>query len=152
MDLKSKRKLKVKTKKLINSFKYAGEGFLSSFRTERNMKIHIVIMLLVILAGILLKIDKLDWIICIICFALVIAGEMFNTAIETVVNMAMPHKNELAKIAKDISAGAVLILAIGSAIIGMMIFIPKLLNLKIYGWIMVLIGKFCDFVVWVEII
>ena len=126
MDLRDKRKLKVKTKKLINSFKYAGEGFFSSFKTERNMKIHIVIMLLVILAGVLLKIDKLEWIICIICFAIVIAGEMFNTAIETVVNMVMPHKNELAKIAKDISAGAVLILAIGSAIIGMMIFIPKL--------------------------
>lgn len=128
MNLKSKRKLKVKTKKLINSFKYAGEGFISSFKTERNMKIHIIIMLLVILAGVLLKINKLEWIICTICFAIVIAGEMFNTAIETVVNMITTEKNAMAKNAKDISAGAVLILAIGAAAIGLSIFVPKILE------------------------
>ena len=115
-------------KKLINSFKYAVQGIFTSFKTEKNMKIHILIMLLVIIAGILLKISKLEWIICIILFSIVIAGELFNTAIETVVDMVMPDKNEKAKIAKDISAGAVLVLAIGAAIIGIMIFLPKILN------------------------
>lgn len=115
-------------KKLINSFKYAIQGIFTSFKTEKNMKIHIFIMLLVIVAGLVLKISKLEWIICIILFSIVIAGELFNTAIETVVDMVMPEKNEKAKIAKDVSAGAVLVLAIGSIIIGFMIFIPKILS------------------------
>ena len=115
-------------KKLINSFKYAIEGIFTSFKTEKNMKIHILIMLVVIVAGILLKSSKLEWIICIALFSIVIAGELFNTAIETVVDMVMPEKNEKAKIAKDVSAGAVLVLAIGAAIIGFMIFIPKMLS------------------------
>lgn len=127
MDLKENQKLKVKTKKLVNSFKYAGEGFIASFKSERNMKIHIFTMILVIFIGILLKISMYEWFICIICFASVIAGELFNTAIETVVDMVMPHKNEKAKLAKDVSAAAVLVLAIGALIIGLMIFIPKLL-------------------------
>lgn len=129
MDLRKKRILKVKSKKLVNSFKYAGEGIVSSLKTERNMKIHVIIMFLVILAGVLLKINKEEWITCIICFAIVIAGELFNTAIETVVNIVMPYRNEKAKLAKDISAGGVLVLAIGAAIIGLIIFVPKIIEI-----------------------
>lgn len=128
MNTKQKRKVKVKTKKLINSFKYASEGFLISFKRERNMKIHIFIMILVIILGTLLKINKNEWIICIILFAIVIAGELFNTAIEANVDIAMPYKDKRAKLAKDVSASAVLVLAIASAIIGGIIFIPKILS------------------------
>ena len=127
MNLKQKRKMKVETKKLINSFKYAGEGIVTSFKSERNMKIHILIMVLVIVLGIVLKLTKIEWIICAMLFAIVISGELFNTAIETIVDMVMPYKNEKAKQAKDISAAAVLILSIGAAIIGLVIFIPKIL-------------------------
>lgn len=126
MKLRRKRMIKVKTKKMLNSFKYAFEGLIASLKSERNMKIHIFAMILVITAGILLNINKYEWIICIACFAIVIAGELFNTAIETVVDMITPYKNEKAKLAKDVSAGGVLVLAIGSAIIGLIIFIPKI--------------------------
>ena len=126
MNLKKRRKFKVKSKKLINSFKYAFEGVISSFKTERNMKIHIFVMILVITAGILLKINRYEWIICVLCFAMVIGGELLNTAIETVVDIAMPYKNEKAKNAKDVSAGAVLVFAIGAAICGLIIFVPKI--------------------------
>ena len=129
MKLKKKRMIKVKSKKLANSFKYAVQGLNSSLKTERNMKIHIMIMILVIITGVLLKINKNEWIICIICFSIVISGELFNTAIELVVDIAMPYKNEKAKNAKDVSASAVLVLAVGSAIIGLIIFIPKMLTL-----------------------
>lgn len=121
-------KMRAKTKKLINSFKYAISGIISSFKTERNMKIHILIMILVIIAGIILKVSALDWIILVIMFALVISAELFNTVIETVVDMITMEKNEKAKIAKDIAAGAVLVLAIGSIIVGLIIFIPKILD------------------------
>ncbi len=127
MKLRRKRIIKVKTKKLTNSFKYAFEGLFSSFKTERNMKIHIFIMLLVILCGVLLKISAIEWIICTILFAIVISGELFNTAIENLVDMVMPYKNEKAKLVKDISAAAVLVLAIGAVIVGLIIFIPKLI-------------------------
>ena len=120
-----------KMKKIRNSFKYAIEGICTSFKTERNMKIHIFIMILVIIAGIILKINKSEWIICIILFAIVIASELFNTSIETIVDMVMPEKNEKAKIAKDVSAGAVLVVAIGAAIIGLVIFVPRILNISI---------------------
>ena len=128
MSLKQKRKMKVKTKKLINSFKHAGEGFISSFQTERNMKIHAFIMVFVILLGFFLNISNEEWIICILLFTIVIAGELFNTAIETVVDMIMPYKNEKAKLAKDVAAGGVLVLAVGAAIIGTMIFFPKIIG------------------------
>lgn len=125
--MKSKKnEIKAKSKKIINSFKYAIQGILTSFKTERNMKIHTCIMILVIIVGILFKINKYEWIICVICFAIVIGGELFNTAIETVVDMVMPYKNEKAKIAKDVSAGAVLVLAMGAAIVGFIIFMPKI--------------------------
>ena len=128
MKTKNKRKIKVKTKKLINSFKYAFVGILTSFRKERNMKIHFFIMILVIIAGIWLKISELEWFMCIIWFVAVIAGELFNTAIETTVNIAMPYRNPKAKAAKDIAAGAVLVLAIGAATTGLIIFVPKIMS------------------------
>lgn len=119
----------MKNKKLINSFKYAFTGIFSGIKNERNMKIHMTIMCLVILFGVILKINLSEWLICIICFALVISGELFNTAIETVVDMISPQYNKRAKLIKDVAAGGVLVLAIGSAIIGLLIFIPKIIRL-----------------------
>lgn len=121
----------MKKKKLINSFKYAFSGVISAFKTERNMKIHVSVMIPVILCGIIFKLETWEWIVCICLFALVIGGELFNTAIEIVVDLAMPKINDKAKKSKDIAAGGVLVLAIGSAIIGLIIFIPKIINLFI---------------------
>lgn len=116
-------------KKIINSFKYAIEGVISSFKTERNMKIHIIATIVVVLLGIVFKLNKTEWCICVMAIILVISAELFNTAIETVVDMISSEKNEKAKLAKDISAAAVLILAIGAAVVGAIIFIPKIVTL-----------------------
>lgn len=116
-------------KKIINSFKYAILGIINSFKTERNMKIHIFITLLVILIGFLLKISKIEWILCVFAIAMVISAELFNTSIETIVDMITTEKNEKARMAKDVSAGAVLITAIGAAVVGMMIFLPKVMQI-----------------------
>lgn len=117
----------MKNKKLINSFKYAFSGIRSAFKTERNLKIHISIALLVTIFGIILKLECWEWIVCISWFAIVIGGELFNTAIEIVVDLAMPNINKNAKRSKDISAGGVLVFAIGSSIVGLMIFVPKII-------------------------
>ena len=116
----------MKNKKLINSFKCAIQGIKQAVKTERNVKIHITIMILVII-GIVLKINTQEWIICIILFGLVISLELVNSAIEATVDIAMPEINEKAKVAKDVAAGAVLVSAIASAIIGLIIFIPKVI-------------------------
>ena len=71
----------------------------------------------------------MEWIVCICLFVLVIGGELFNTAIEIAVDLAMPKINDNAKKSKDIAAGGVLVLVIGSAIIGLIIFIPKIIML-----------------------
>ena len=124
-----KEEMEFETKRLINSFKYAGTGIFTSLKTEKNMKIHFLAMFLVIILGFVLHISLNEWIVCIILFAGVIGGEMFNTAIETVVDLVTPYKNPKAKIAKDVAAGGVLVWAICSAIIGGMIFIPKIIDL-----------------------
>ena len=114
-------------KKLLKSFKYAFDGIFTGIKEEQNMKVHITIMILVIISGIMLKISKIEWIICIILFGLVISMELINTAIENTVDLITKEKNEQAKIAKDVAAGAVLVSAIASAIIGLIIFVPKIL-------------------------
>ena len=126
MNYKQKRKLKVKSKKISNSFKYAFQGFFTALKEERNMKVHIVIMLLVIIAGFIYKINPMEWIICILLFGIVLFAELVNTSIETVVDMITPYKDKKAKIAKDVAAASVLVVAISAAIVGLIIFIPKI--------------------------
>ena len=112
-------------KKRLQSFGYAFRGIYSVFGTEANMKIHIGISLLVIICGIAFNISITEWMFCLLCIGLVVGAEMFNTAIENVVDLASPELHPLAGKAKDIAAGAVLICAIISVIIGLLIFVPK---------------------------
>ena len=119
---------KMKKGSLLDSFKYAFIGIFSSIREERNLFIHVSIMTLVIISGFIFKINLYEWFTCIILFIIVISAELFNTAIETTVNLACKEIHPLAKKAKDISAGAVLITAIGASIIGLIIFIPKVIS------------------------
>lgn len=113
-------------KKLIYSFKYAFIGIITALKKEQNMKIHFIIMTLVIICGFIYQISYIEWLICLLCFALVISFEMVNTAIESTVDLVTKESTPLAKIAKDVAAGAVLVAAIVSAIIGLIIFIPKI--------------------------
>ena len=127
--MKNKRKmveLRRKRKKLRNSFKYAFQGIEEAWKTEQNLKIHFMIMALVIIAGFIFKISLMEWMVCLLLFAIVISLELINTAIETTVDIAMPEINEKAKYAKDIAAGAVLFSAMISIIIGLIIFLPKI--------------------------
>ena len=124
-----KEEMEVEAKRLVNSFKYAGTGIFTSLKTEKNMKIHFFAMIAVIVLGFIFRIEPIEWIICIILFAGVIGSEMFNTAIETVVDMVMPYKNNKAKIAKDVAAGGVLVWAIAAVVIGCVIFVPKVVEM-----------------------
>ena len=125
---KIKRKLKIDNKRLINSFKYASEGIKQSYKGEQNLKIHTFIAILVIVFGFFLKINYFEWLVCLILIGLVLMTEFFNTAIEYVVDLASPRIHPLAKAAKDTASAGVLMMAILSAIIGLIIFVPKLIE------------------------
>ena len=86
-------------------------------------------MFLVVICGFIFHLSVMEWFICILLFALVISLELVNTAIEAVVDLCTPSEiHPLAKTAKDTAAGAVLVSAMASVIVGLMIFIPKLFN------------------------
>ena len=113
-------------KKFILSFKYAFEGLIKAIKKERNMKIHLLAVVVVIIMGTIYKISTTEWIACIILFGLVISSELINTAIEQTVNLVTKEINPIAKYAKDVAAGAVLVNAIISVIIAGLIWIPKI--------------------------
>lgn len=120
---------KAKKNPLYESFGYAFEGIWTGIKKERNMKIHCLAVIIVTLIGTLLQIRPYEWCICLLLFAVVMSLELVNTAIEAVVDLVTEEKKPLAKIAKDTAAGAVLIAAIVSVIIGCIIFIPYFMEL-----------------------
>lgn len=111
--------------KLIFSFKYASEGIITTIKEERNMFIHFLIAIIVVITGAYVRLSLNEWFICLLLFALVFSLELINTAIENTVDLVTTKKNKKAKIAKDAAAGAVLIAAIFASIIGIIIFLPK---------------------------
>ena len=111
-------------KRLGSSFGYALAGFASAIQTETNWKIGLAESLVVILASWYLNISKYDWIVVIILIGLVLSAELFNSAIEKTVDLLTSDQHPGAKLVKDFSAGAVVIIIIASAIVGVMIFLP----------------------------
>ncbi|HSP23009.1 MAG TPA: diacylglycerol kinase family protein [Planococcus sp. (in: firmicutes)] len=111
--------------KFFRSFKFAGQGIAAAVKRESNMKFHLAAAVAVILAAAMTGISSAEWLIIILLIGGMIALEMINTAIERVVDLASPERHPLAKESKDIAAGAVLVFAAASAIIGILIFLPK---------------------------
>ena len=120
--------LKLDKKRLTNSFKYAFQGILQAYVGEQNLKIHTVIAVLVIIFGFILKISYMEWLICLVLIGLVLMAEFFNTSIEYLVDLASPEVHPLAKATKDTASAGVLMMAIISTIIGLIIFVPKLIS------------------------
>jgi diacylglycerol kinase (ATP) len=109
-------------KRLINSFGFAIRGFRAAISTQPNLRIHLVASLVVIALGFILSVTVLEWCVLLLCIGLVISAELFNTAIEKVVDMVSPEWNDKAGRVKDIAAAAVLVLAFISLVIGCIIF------------------------------
>ncbi len=124
-----KIKKKSKNKNIVKSFSYAFEGGIFALKNVRNLKIHLLFTLLVIIGGIIFKISSIEWLICLLFIALVISLELVNTAIEETVNLAMPNIHPVAKVAKDVSASAVMVSSFIAFIAGFIIFLPKIIEL-----------------------
>lgn len=119
---------------LARSFGWAFAGVWHMLRQQRNAQIHSLITILVIVFGVVLRVSAGEWVALVLAIALVLALEALNTALEAVVDLASPQIHPLAKQAKDTAAGAVLIGAIGAAIAGCIIFLPKLWTL-VRAWL-----------------
>lgn len=113
------------TKRLL-SFKFASEGIVHLIKTQHNAWIHLVALVTATILGFYYTISSMEWCILIICFGLVLSAEAFNSAIETLADKVEPNLDPKIKTTKDLAAGAVLLTAIASLIIGGIIFIPKI--------------------------
>ena len=105
---------------------FAWNGIVQVMKRERNMRIHCVVALFTVLFGFIFQISRLEWITITIVIVLVFALEMMNSVCEQIIDYVKPEISMEAKIIKDMAAGAVLVAAIGSIIIGSLIFIPKM--------------------------
>lgn len=116
---------RLRNKNFWDAFKKAVSGIWYGIKTQRNIKIQIVVSIIVIIAGVLLKLNITEFIFITIAIMLVFITEMINTAIETAVNLCTDKYHDLAKIAKDVAAGAVLLAAINAIVIAILILVNK---------------------------
>lgn len=118
---------------LIESFGHAFDGICSGLRNERNMVIHFVATIFVVVFGLILKISLLEWALCALCIGVVMGSELINTAVEASVDLSTDKPDPRAKLAKDAAAGAVLVAAFMAAVVGLIIFLPKLYTVIMAG-------------------
>ena len=110
----------------IAGFGHAIDGLRWAVKTQRNMRFHLAAGVVVVVLGLALRVSRGDMVALLLTCVVVVTAEMFNTMAEAVVDLASPDYHALAKVAKDVAAGAVLVTAIGAAVIGLVIFIPYL--------------------------
>jgi diacylglycerol kinase len=116
----------MRSRNRLISFRYAFAGLAYVLRTQRNMWIHITIAAGVVALGLWLGLGTVEWAILIVTMALVFTAEFANTIVETTIDLITPEYHSLAKTAKDVAAGAVLLSAIAAVIIGLLVFGPHL--------------------------
>jgi diacylglycerol kinase len=112
-----------------NTFIHAANGIRQAFKTEMNFRIHLGATILVIVTGVVVEISTVEWLFVIGCCMFVLTLELLNTAIENLCDIVTEEYHPVIKIIKDIAAGAVLIGAIGSALTGLIVFLPKIIHL-----------------------
>jgi diacylglycerol kinase (ATP) len=111
---------------LARSFRYAFAGLGYVARTQRNFRIHLAAGTLAAILGLVAGLSTPEWAVLATLITLVLAAEMTNTVVEAIVDLASPTYHPLAKVAKDVAAGAVLLTAIGAIVVGLFLFVPHL--------------------------
>ena len=115
-------------RKWLESANYAIEGVLHAAKNERHLRYHLYAASAVLIVSFVLGVNRMEFLIISIVAVLVICAELLNTAVEHVVDLLSPEKNEFAKLAKDIAAGAVLVTALGAAVIGYIVLSPHIMR------------------------
>lgn len=119
----------MKKRTIIDSFNYAVSGIITSLKTEKNMKVHYIIAILIIISSLFFDFTRIEFLLLLFSISLVVITEMINTALERVVDLITEDFHPLARIVKDVAAGAVLIAAINSIIVGYLLFFDRLNSL-----------------------
>ncbi len=135
MDLRDNNtQKKWKNRTVMDSMEFAITGVITAFKEERNMRKHLVSAFLVTIAGFIFQISAIEWLFLLLAIFLVITFEIVNSAIENIVDLASDyHFSMLAKNAKDMAAGAVLVISGYAVVTGLIIFIPKILGVIFAG-------------------
>lgn len=126
---RDERKRQKGLKKFFHSFSYPIKGLKYAYRNEQNLAVDFGIALIVVIISFLLKVSLIEAAILALTIGLVLALELINTAIEATVDLVTEDYHPLAKVAKDTSAAAVFVVAIAAALVGIIIFLPKIINL-----------------------
>jgi diacylglycerol kinase (ATP) len=113
----------LRSKSPVASFRHALNGVLLSFKTQRHLRIHFVMAVLVLIAGFVWRLNRAELLVLVGAISLVILTELFNTALETVVDLVTAEYHPLAKVAKDVAAGAVLVASVNAALVGVLLFL-----------------------------
>ncbi len=119
-------KLKEHKSSFWQGFVWAWQGFVWTFKNEINFQIQLIVAFLTVVAGIYYQIKAMDWLIVLTMIGLVLAGELFNTAIEILADHQFQVIHPSAKVIKDAAAAAVLIISITALLVGLVVFIPYL--------------------------
>ena len=115
--------------KYLRGLGFAISGIAYAFRSQMNMRFHVFAAFLAVIFSIILRIAPLEWCVILFCIGSVLAAELINTSLELNVDLSSPEYNEKAGQAKDLAAAAVLTVSVISAVIGSIIFVPKIINL-----------------------
>jgi diacylglycerol kinase (ATP) len=113
---------------LLESFNFAFEGVIHVLRTQRNLRIHFAVAFAVLIAAVAVGVDRIELIALLISISFVLIAEMLNTALEAGIDVATTSFDPLAKLAKDIAAGAVLIATVNAVAVGYLVFSDKIVN------------------------
>ena len=119
-------------RRVFRAFKFAGSGIRNLIRDEKNTRIHLFFTVAVIIAGFFFHISAVEWSVLVLTIGSVSSAEAMNSALERNVDLVTLEKKKLAGEAKDLAAAAVLILAMMSVVIGLIIFLPKLISMFLY--------------------
>lgn len=117
-----------RARSLPESFRFATAGLVYALRTQRNLRIHFVLAILVLLLALAVRLSRIELAVLALTIMLVLIAELFNTAVETAVDLFSPQYHELARIAKNVAAGAVMVSAIGAVAVGMLLFYQPLMT------------------------
>ena len=126
---KQEKHKKMSFKRFLNSVKYSIEGLNHAYKNEQSLWLHASGAILAVILGIVLKINFYEWAVIIVAFVVVLAIELLNTAIEAVVDLVTKEFHPLAKIAKDCGSAAAFVSGVASAVICLVIFLPKIIEL-----------------------
>jgi diacylglycerol kinase len=116
----------MRSRNILDSFRFAFSGLWYALRTQRNTRIHLIVAAVVIALGVWLNLSPSQWAVLTLTIGFVLVSEMLNTVAETLVDLVSPGYHPLAKTVKDVTAGAVLLTAIVSVIVGLLVLGPPL--------------------------